>query len=426
MVGLLLIFVFVVTLFTITSTILSRSIWEKNSALEQLRDQLTSRMKDIEDLSAQISKLQQLFQGETEKSVSLQQTIDTLSKELESGAAQLKEREIALADKDAQVVAKTKELEDTEKLVSAQKSEVESALSNFSEATGLLGQREKQIQELGAQLQESQTELAKSKSDFESESKTALDLKSKLDSVANQVSALNARIASYVEEIGRLNKLLAESQTSESGEKTKAAALQKEISSLRSKLDELSSKLAQKQQDTAQQFKLSQLVELLGQKEQEIDQLKKLARYRSEFLSKLEEIFAGVSDIRVHGDRFVFQSEILFASGRTEINERGKTELDKFAKIYREMEPKIPSGLDMIILVQGHTDIDPVKSAKYHSNWELSAARAMQVVRYLMDKGIPPERIGASALGEFHPVEKDTSAQSKRLNRRIEIKITTL
>jgi chemotaxis protein MotB len=115
----------------------------------------------------------------------------------------------------------------------------------------------------------------------------------------------------------------------------------------------------------------------------------------------------------------------LFASGSAEINETGKSELDKFVKIYKEMVPKIPKNIPLLILVQGHTDIVPVRSSRYKSNWELSSARAMQVVRYMIEQGIPATRLGASALGEFHPVAKGAAEADRRLNRRIEIKITT-
>jgi chemotaxis protein MotB len=172
---------------------------------------------------------------------------------------------------------------------------------------------------------------------------------------------------------------------------------------------------------------LSQSVDLMDlprQKDQEIDKLIKFARYRAAFLSKLQERFADVPNIKVQGDRVVFQSEIMFASGKADMNESGKRELDKFASIYREVISEIPDGNDIMILVQGHTDVNPVKSGKYRSNWDLSADRAIQVVNYLITKEIPAKRLGATALAEFHPVADGNSPEANRLNRRIEIKIT--
>ena len=212
----------------------------------------------------------------------------------------------------------------------------------------------------------------------------------------------------------------------ETARKTKAAALQNQIVTLNTQLKEISGKLKAAKSLDEKKFRLTQLVELLGEKDKEIQKLRKLAKYRSEFLEKLEKVFNGVTDIKVEGDRFVFQSEILFASGRTDINERGKKELDKFVRIYMEMASKIPQDLALVILVQGHTDDVPVRTSRFRSNWELSSARALQVVRYLISAGVPPQRVGASALGEFQPVEEGSTPEVRRRNRRIEIKITTL
>lgn len=412
MVGLLLVFVFVVTLFTMTQTLLSRVLSTKDVELQRLHDEISAKGQELERLSLEISRLEQLFQSQVETGSKLQEQLASRDKELELAFAEISANSELLAAKDERLAL--------------QKKEVESALEGVKEKTALLQDREQRVWEMGLKLSERDEDLTKVRRELSDKEKSLLDLRARLESLNSRIAGLNDKIAGYVAEVSRLNRLLAESQESKTTEKTKAATLQKEIVSLQSKLEEISGKLTQTEVDAEKKFRLSQLVNLLGQKEKEIDDLRKLARYRSEFLAKLEEVFAGVPDIKVQGDRFVFQSEILFASGRAEINESGKKELDKFASIYKEMVPKIPSGVDPIILVQGHTDINPVKSSRYKSNWELSADRAMQVVRYLIEKGIPPTRVGAAALGEFHPVEKGASPEAKRVNRRIEIKITSL
>ncbi len=440
MVGLLLVFVFVVTLFTITQTILSRSILKKDTELERLQQELSAKSSELEKLSAEVSKLEKLFQSETDKSSGLEQAMALKVHDLEAALAQLTARDLETQEKDKEISRQKTDLEsalesmkeasidiaEKNRALSLEKTEINAALAKIEQSSAILGEKEKTISELGLSLQDTQSALAKSKSETAEKTASLVELKARLELLNNQIAGLNQKITTYIAEIDKLNKLLAESKLEEANEKTKAASLQKEITSLRSKLEEISAKLAKPQDEAKKDFKLSQLVELLGQKEQEIDRLRKLSKYRSEFLAKLQEVFSGLTDIRVQGDRFVFQSEILFASGKTEINESGKQELDKFVKIYKEMIPKIPPGLDLIIMVQGHTDTDPVKSARFQSNWELSAARAMQVVRYLIEKGIPAGRVGASALGEFHPVDKGAAIEAKRLNRRIEIKITTL
>lgn len=412
MVGLLLVFVFAVTLFTMTETILSRVLSTKDIELQRLHTEISDKSQELDRLSKEISRLEQLFQSQVDAAAKLEEQLASREKELELALGQVKAGSELLVARDEQL--------------STQRKELQSALEGIKDKTALLQDREQRIWEMGLKLSQTDQDLTKTKAELSDKDKSLLDLRARLEALNSRVASLTEKIAGYVDEVNRLNRLLAESKETETTEKTKASSLQKEIVSLQSKLEEISGKLARTEVEAEKKFRLSQLVDLPGQKDQEIHNLRKLAKYRSEFLAKLEQVFAGVPDIKVQGDRFVFQSEILFASGRAEINESGKKELDKFSSIYKEMVPKIPKGIDPIILVQGHTDIDPVKTTRYRSNWELSADRAMHVVRYLIEKGIPATRLGAAALGEFHPAEKGDSPSAKRMNRRIEIKITSL
>ncbi|MBM3299428.1 MAG: OmpA family protein [Deltaproteobacteria bacterium] len=439
-VGLLLVFVFVVTLFTITETVLSRSlskkdkelqqlhseislkteemtrlhrlISEKTREMEQLHNDLSFKTAELEKMRSEMSRLEKLFEVQVEKAAGLEQLLAQRQDELKSAVSEIGQ--------------KTVRLEELERLVSRLQTEIESALSEIKDKTATLEDRERKAVEIGIRLSETETSLSKATAELTEKRTMVQELGSAVQALNARIAALTQRIASYVEEVARLNRLLAESKESESAEKTRASALQKEIVSMTGRLDEISKKLAEAEAEKEKGFRLSQLVDLIGKKDKEIARLRDLARYRSEFLARLAEVFSGVPDIRVHGDRFVFQSEILFASGRANINESGKQELDKFIRIYHEMAPKIPKDLPLLVLIEGHTDTVPVRSAQYRSNWELSSARAMAVVRYMIDKGIPPDRLGGSALGEFHPIAEGDSLEAKRLNRRIEIKITTL
>jgi chemotaxis protein MotB len=432
-VGLLLVFVFVVSLFTVSQTILSQYLSRQNTELERLGKELALKSSEAEKLLAELSKLESLFSLESNRRTQLEESLKNRTADLESATADLSSKSADLEKKDRELESLTasmlklqSDISEGEKSLADSKSRLDSALQQLQDETGKVYERDERLIQLGSKIRDLESESAKLQKEYAGKDQAIQDLSSKISVLNSSIAALNKQIAQYVTDIDRLNSLLAESRTSESQEKTKTAALQKEIGSLRSRLDELSTKLAKTEVDSEQQFRLSQLVTLLGEKEQEIDRLRKLAKYRSEFLAKLETVFGGLGDIKVQGDRFVFQSEILFGSGKTEINESGKAELDKLVRIYKEMIPRIPKDVPLIIMVQGHTDIDPVNTAKYKSNWELSAARSMEVVRYLIDKGIPPQRIGAAALGEFHPIESSSSPEAKRLNRRIEIKITSL
>ncbi|MFB6261872.1 MAG: OmpA family protein [Thiohalorhabdaceae bacterium] len=149
-----------------------------------------------------------------------------------------------------------------------------------------------------------------------------------------------------------------------------------------------------------------------------LKRVEQLERYRSEFFGRLREVFADRPDIKIRGDRFVFQSEILFPSGEAELSPGGKRQLERFVATYREVRDKIPEGTDMIIMVEGHT------TAEFRSNWELSGARALSVLNHLRREGVEPERLAATAYGEYHPLTPGETPEQRRKNRRIELKIT--
>lgn len=151
--------------------------------------------------------------------------------------------------------------------------------------------------------------------------------------------------------------------------------------------------------------------------------VQELQRYRSEFFGRLREALGNRSDVKIVGDRFVFQSEVLFPSGSDELQEGGREQLAKLAKTLKDIAAKIPSDIDWVLRVDGHTDIRPIRT-KFVSNWELSAARAIAVVKFLIQEGIPANRVVAAGFGEFHPLDKAETEEAYARNRRIELKIT--
>ncbi len=152
--------------------------------------------------------------------------------------------------------------------------------------------------------------------------------------------------------------------------------------------------------------------------------VQELARYRSEFFGRLRRILSRRSDIRVVGDRFIFQSEVLFPKGSAELTEEGRREMDKLAAAILELQKQIPPDINWILRVDGHTDSDPINTPQFKSNWELSAARAISVVKYLISRGVPPQRLAATGFGEFHPIDPRDTEEAKARNRRIELKLT--
>lgn len=153
-------------------------------------------------------------------------------------------------------------------------------------------------------------------------------------------------------------------------------------------------------------------------------QVQELQRYRSDFFGRLRELLKDRKDIRVVGDRFVFQSEVLFPSGQATMTPEGLAAIDQLASAIVELEKSIPREVDWALQVDGHTDARPIASSVFPSNWELSSARATSVVKYLISRGVPPKRLVAAGYGEFQPLEEGVSDDVLRRNRRIELKLT--
>jgi chemotaxis protein MotB len=194
-------------------------------------------------------------------------------------------------------------------------------------------------------------------------------------------------------------------------------ALRRQIAALESALD-----VSEKKEKDAQLHitDLGQRLNVaLAQRVQE------LSRYRSDFFGKLRDILGNRPDIRIVGDRFVFQSEVFFDSGQAVLRPEGRAELDKLASALLDLEKQIPSEINWVLRVDGHTDTRPLSgTTQFKTNWDLSAARAISVVQYLISKGVPPQRLVAAGFGEFQPIDLGTTEEAHSRNRRIELKLT--
>jgi chemotaxis protein MotB len=208
---------------------------------------------------------------------------------------------------------------------------------------------------------------------------------------------------------------------------TRAAAqvelLNQQIAALRRQLGALEDALnVSEKRDKESQAKIADLGQrlnvALAQRVQE------LSRFRSDFFGRLREILGNRPDIRIVGDRFVFQSEVFFDTGQAVLRPEGKEELDKLGDALLDLEKKIPSEIAWVLRVDGHTDVRPISSSQFPSNWELSAARAISVVQYLIGKGVSPQHLVAAGFGEFQPLDPAQTEDAYRRNRRIELKLT--
>lgn len=205
----------------------------------------------------------------------------------------------------------------------------------------------------------------------------------------SQVELLNQQIAALRRQIGALEDALNASEARDRESNTKIADLGKRLNVA------------------------------LAQRVQELN------RYRSDFFGRLREILSDRENIRIVGDRFVFQSEVLFPTGSADINPQGLVEMKKLADAVVELNKEIPDDINWVLRVDGHTDNVPLSgTGRYHDNWELSSARATAVVKFLIASGVPANRLVAAGFGEYQPLEADDSSDARSRNRRIELKLT--
>ena len=224
--------------------------------------------------------------------------------------------------------------------------------------------------------------------------------------------------------VGKLSSQLDMEKEATARAVAQIAILNQQIGALRRQIAALEQALgASEQKEEDSQIHIADLGQrlnvALAQRVQE------LSRYRSDFFGKLREILGNRPDIRVVGDRFVFQSEVFFDSGAAVLRPEGRVELDKLAMALAELEKQIPSDINWVLRVDGHTDTRQLSATSpFKSNWELSAARAISVVQYLISKGISPQRLVAAGFGEFQPIDPGTTDEAFSRNRRIELKLT--
>src|SRR3954470_17449599 len=269
------------------------------------------------------------------------------------------------------------------------------------EKTGKLS-LEEEIASMRSSLMAIETERDRYRSLYEGVGAGAADAQGKATELTGQLEAERRLTSRALAQVEVLNQQIA-------ALRRQLAALETALEASESKDKESQSRIA----DLGQRLNLA-----LAQRVQE------LSRFRSEFFGRLRAILGDRPDIRIVGDRFVFQSEVFFDAGQALLKAEGRAELDKLATALVELEKQIPKDVAWVLRVDGHTDVRPIASTQFPSNWELSSARAISVVQYLISKGISPQRLVAAGFGEFQPLDPATTDEAYRRNRRIELKLT--
>lgn len=252
---------------------------------------------------------------------------------------------------------------------------------------------------------------------------TLADLRLENERLSNSVSSGEDKAAAASARVSALTSDLDKQKLISNEALARVDLLNQQLLALRRQIAALNTALeASEKRDQASQDRIKDLGTRLNAALAR--QVQELKRYRSEFFGRLAQLLKNRKDIRVVGDRFVFQSEVLFPSGSADMSVEGLATLDELAKAILELSKAIPKEVDWALQVDGHTDVRPINSPQFPSNWELSTARAISVVRYLISRGVPADRMVAAGYGEFRPLDPGTSEEALRRNRRIELKLT--
>ena len=357
---LLMVIIFVLMVFVLVQVNLAYRVSGQDATLGEMRQQLAS--------------LGQLLSLERKESATLAAELALLTSQLETSKIAQENLLSSLTSAQANLKIKNDKIVSLEDSVEKNQLALEAALRNQEEQFGLL------------QLSESELFIAKSQAESSRE---------KIDQLEQESAASRAEVV----------------------------RLTNSISALRLRIEQLTALLSEKEQQAARdKVAIASLGKSLNNAL--AGRVQELQRFRSEFFGRLREVLKGRDDVQVVGDRFVFQSEVLFAQGQANIGTKGEEQLTKLAVTLNEIAKEIPEDINWVLQVDGHTDNVPVRAGRYVDNWDLSTERALSVVRFLNRQGLPSNRLAAAGYGEFQPLDNRDIDEARRLNRRIELKIT--
>ncbi len=401
--ALIMIIIFVLLIFTLSQFILSNI--------------LTDQSSELQDLHSQIAEITELLGLEQQKNEEMNTQIAALSNEIDTLVTEKTNLEGDIDYLNEKRVEDFQEIEFQLKTIASLQQDINALrdlrreLENQISTAAAALEREQQV---SASLRDRSKTL---EAQLASEQEKTMLAQKDIDQRDIRIEALSALIGEQQQALDNQRSLTADARA-------EVALLTRKINQLREQLTEISEALRLSEIDRQQQK------EEIGDLGRRLNielarRVNDLEQYRSEFFGRLREILSDNPLIRVEGDRFLLQAELLFSSGNAELSEPGKQELDALADVLQEIIPAIPNDLQWILRVDGHTDRIPINSVRFPSNWELSTARAVSVVRYLANRGIPEERMAAAGFSKFHPIDPAETSEAYRINRRIEIKLTS-
>ena len=371
---LLMVIIFVLLVFVLIQVNLAYRVAGQDATMNDMRAQIVS-LGDLLNLERKANdELKDELAG-------ISNLLDATTKERDSLVTQLANATATLSLRDSEIRQLT--------AIQAQTEEsLEAARQTIAERVAALEAIELTLAEAQAKLMESEVEIA--------------------DAAARNVSSL-ARIS--------------ELETKNAASQAEVAQMTNAVTALRLRIEELTSLLAEKEAQAARdKIAIASLGKSLNNAL--ASRVQELQRFRSEFFGRLREVLRGRDDVRIVGDRFVFQSEVLFAQGAASLGPEGEEKLGQLAVALNQIAAEIPEDIDWILQVEGHTDDIPVRAGRFADNWDLSTERALSVVRFLAESGLPANRLAAAGYGEFQPLDDAGSDEARRRNRRIEMKLT--
>ncbi len=429
--SLLMVFVFVLMVFVIIQANLSFRISGQDSRITALQNELL--------------ELGSLLNMERETNLQLsselsnaQLKVTSLEGDNEKLLSQLASLQTELSDREDEIIAQQAD-------ISALSSQIFELEDNLESARSLADERSDEIEALILRLTASAEAFAEQSDAFNNQAielqqsiTLAKDREERISILDSKIENLNAKNTLTQEELSEKQRLLliAEQALLKKAEELKSAnnasneakaeidKLLASTTALRLEIQKLSNLLADKERQSIND-KIA--IADLGKKLNSAlaTRVQDLQKFRSEFFGQLREVLKNRSEVRVVGDRFIFQSEVLFATGQANISDAGKEQLAEIASALREIEEVIPKDIPWVLQIEGHTDSDPIADNPFFKdNWDLSTERALSVVRFLRSEGIPANRLAAAGYGEFQPIDTQNSEAAKQRNRRIELKLT--
>jgi len=387
-----------------------QEIEARDIRLQELLDRLTREQETLAGLSDQLAatlaqrdELQARLEQASEQAVQADQAMERLQAALNEAQLTIKTDRETLELRLRELASLREDLIALRTLRDELEAQVGRLATELEEREGETGAERDRRKALEAQLAKAEEQTRLVQEEIESRDIRLQELINRFSSLENTLAkerGLRTEVQSQIEQLDRYILALREHND----------RLSRELRLSEARVQD------QKEQITELEYRLS--LEL-------IHKVQELSRYRSEFFGRLREVLGDHPDIRIVGDRFLFQSELLFATGSAVLGEAGRHQLARVADTLREIAQGIPADINWILQVNGHTDRRPIRTAEFRSNWELSMARAISIVRFLIERGIPPDRLAAAGFAEFQPIDPADSELAYSRNRRIELKLTS-